>query len=258
MKCIFCKEDSSSSKSIEHIIPESLGNTEHVLPPSVVCEKCNNYFARKIEKPFLESPFIVHLRNRQEIVNKRGIIPPRSALYLDAGIQVNIDDQDLSIYPSKESDVDRFITTLLTRKRGTLISLLHHPKPDSYLTARFIGKIAIEALAHRFIQASLTYEEIIENKELDPLRSFVRYGNSSEQSWEYNEREIYIEDKIFHENGSYYQLLHEFMFLQMASNETIFIIAFFGTEYAMSLDRNIIQGYRDWLAKNHDKSPLYP
>lgn len=54
MNCIFCKEESSNSRSIEHIIPESLGNKDHVLPPGIVCDKCNNYFARKIEKKILE------------------------------------------------------------------------------------------------------------------------------------------------------------------------------------------------------------
>ena len=50
--CIFCGAESSGSKSVEHIIP-SLGNKEYVLPRGVVCEKCNNYFARKIEGPVL-------------------------------------------------------------------------------------------------------------------------------------------------------------------------------------------------------------
>ncbi|HET8891812.1 MAG TPA: HNH endonuclease [Candidatus Angelobacter sp.] len=29
-RCIFCKNDSSGSRSIEHILPESLGNKEHL------------------------------------------------------------------------------------------------------------------------------------------------------------------------------------------------------------------------------------
>ncbi len=36
MRCIFCKTDSDSSRSVEHIIPESLGNTDYVLPPGCV------------------------------------------------------------------------------------------------------------------------------------------------------------------------------------------------------------------------------
>lgn len=54
MRCFFCKEDSSSSKSIEHIVPESIGNKAFTLPCGYVCDKCNNYLAREVEKPFLE------------------------------------------------------------------------------------------------------------------------------------------------------------------------------------------------------------
>ena len=62
MRCLFCRGDSTASRSVEHIVPESLWNTEHVLPPGVVCDACNNYFAREVEKPFLDSPAITRLR----------------------------------------------------------------------------------------------------------------------------------------------------------------------------------------------------
>lgn len=75
MRCIFCKSPSSSSISREHIIPESLGNTDHTLPRGVVCDACNNYFARKIEKPILDSPMIRLLRSDREIPNKRKRFP---------------------------------------------------------------------------------------------------------------------------------------------------------------------------------------
>jgi hypothetical protein len=50
MNCIFCHKISDNSQSIEHIIPESLGNKEHTLWKGAVCDKCNNYFATKMEK----------------------------------------------------------------------------------------------------------------------------------------------------------------------------------------------------------------
>jgi len=67
MRCLFCKCDSSSSRSVEHVIPESLGNHSLTLPPGVVCDNCNNYFSRKVEKPFLESGAVLLLRFHQEI-----------------------------------------------------------------------------------------------------------------------------------------------------------------------------------------------
>lgn len=61
------------AKSIEHIVPESLGNLEHTLPVGVVCDTCNNYFSRKFEAP------VVHafrwLRGQQKVPNKKGRHP---------------------------------------------------------------------------------------------------------------------------------------------------------------------------------------
>jgi hypothetical protein len=75
VRCIFCKCDASDSRSVEHIIPESMGNAQHVLPPGVVCHSCNQYFARKVERPILESPMFLHIRSGMEVPNKRGRIP---------------------------------------------------------------------------------------------------------------------------------------------------------------------------------------
>lgn len=75
-RCIFCKCDSSSSSSVEHILPESIGNKNDVLPQGIVCDKCNNYFSRKIEKQVLNSGVIKTVRSRLQIESKKGRIPP--------------------------------------------------------------------------------------------------------------------------------------------------------------------------------------
>lgn len=75
MRCIFCKKDSSGTRSVEHVIPESLGNTDHVLPKGLVCDSCNRYFAIKIEQPLLEATIFRDLRRGMVIPNKRGRFP---------------------------------------------------------------------------------------------------------------------------------------------------------------------------------------
>jgi hypothetical protein len=75
MRCNFCKCSSESSSSREHIIPESLGNKEHLLPAGVVCDSCNNYFSRKIEKVVLDSAMMRLLRKDRNVPNKRGRVP---------------------------------------------------------------------------------------------------------------------------------------------------------------------------------------
>ncbi|RHJ93598.1 MULTISPECIES: HNH endonuclease [Bacteroidales] len=63
MNCIFCTQNSENSKSVEHIIPESLGNKLTVLSKGIVCDECNNYFARKIEGEMLSSLILKALGN---------------------------------------------------------------------------------------------------------------------------------------------------------------------------------------------------
>jgi hypothetical protein len=71
MRCLFCKQDFSLSRSVGHIIPESLGGLSHTLPSGVVCDRCNNYFSHSVEKPFLESEAIELLRFNKVIVSKK-------------------------------------------------------------------------------------------------------------------------------------------------------------------------------------------
>lgn len=56
-----------------------MGNTEHTLPVGAVCDSCNHYFARKVERPLLETPIFQHLRAGMSIPNKRGRIPSWAA-----------------------------------------------------------------------------------------------------------------------------------------------------------------------------------
>jgi len=76
MNCIFCHEISDNSKGIEHIIPESLGNKEHTLWKGAVCDKCNNYFATKIEKELLDQPYFISMRYRNIIKTKKNHLVP--------------------------------------------------------------------------------------------------------------------------------------------------------------------------------------
>src|ERR1700740_3037953 len=90
MRCIFCTAPSSTSRSVEHIIPESLGNTRHVLPKGAVCDTCNNYFARKVEQPVLSHRSIRNLRAWNGLRSKGGKQTPLLATHLSSGFDVAI------------------------------------------------------------------------------------------------------------------------------------------------------------------------
>lgn len=182
-------------------------------------------------------------------------------MYLQAACEVGFcrdnKTRESSIFPRHEKDEERFIKTLLANKEGTLISLVPE-KPDSYSMSRFLGKIALEALASRAVDVVEGLDEIIDKVELDDLRNFVRRGNSQKIPWEFHAREIYPEGKIFHEEGyGNYEILHEYTLLYTEEQNLFFIIALFGVEYAIDMGQTEIIEYKNWLSKNQNKSPLY-
>lgn len=255
MRCIFCKDDSGDSKSVEHIVPESLGNTEHTLPLGVVCDHCNNYFARKIEKPLLDSGYFRRARFTNAINNKRGNLPTVQAIHFASNSVIEIDHH--SVYPIDEKDSKRFIQSILRTGTGTFVMSMGE-EPDRYTMSRFLGKVAIEVLAQRLLHEPGAMDEIIENKELDNLRHYVRRGDLK-KVWPFHQRVIYKENATFSEDGyGTYQVLHEYTLLFTKEMEIYLILAVLGVEYALNMDSPNISGYVKWLSKNGNKSPLYP
>jgi len=259
MRCIFCKSKSNNSKSVEHIIPESLGNKDHILPVGVVCDKCNNYIAREIEKPLLDSPYFKHMRFNGVIPNKRNLIPPIDGIHLQSLTHIQLHrssrEDGTIISPALHVDGVPWIKSLLESKKGFLI--IPVPSiPDEYIMSRFIAKVGLEVLVYRVIGVEGWKEEIIDKKELNELRNYVRLG-SPLNIWPFSYRSIYSPEKIFSENGQSYQVLHEFDILVTPENEYYIVVVIFGDEFALNLGGREMEGYYKWLKENNHQSPLY-
>ena len=257
-RCIFCKQDSSMSRTVEHIIPEALGNKEHILPAGVVCDSCNEYFALKIEKPLLELDYFRHARFRKMVPNKEDRIPTIQAVYLPGNMLVEImrNEEGTSIYPFKEANSSQFVRSMLTHDTGSLI-IPEPALPDEQIVSRFLGKVAIEVLAFRLLGVPGGLEEIVDKPELDKLRHYVRFGDPRMQ-WPFHRRRLYHEDKVFYEEGyGQYDVLHEFDLLYTESQELYLVLAIFGIEYCLNMGGPEIDGYVEWLKKHEFKSPLY-
>ncbi|MFC3676635.1 HNH endonuclease [Ferrovibrio xuzhouensis] len=263
MRCIFCKQTAKKFSSVEHIIPESLGNKNFVLPKGFVCDSCNNYFSSKIEKPFLETGFLQNLRARNFIQSKKGRIPPHQVLlpHIDGihGLHFGLSGThklDLSVSAAR---------SLFKMKEGTLI-LPPGSIPEKRITSRFVAKAAIESLTHRLMGTHGWQEAVIDDPQLDPLREYARYGNG-EKYWPVHIRRIYSENAYILDGEERYLITHESDFLFTSpesrlpdgsiSSEVYFIIALFGVEFSINLGGPEIDGYLKWLQKNNSKSPLY-
>jgi hypothetical protein len=255
--CIFCKRDSTHSVSSEHIVPESLWNTQTVLPPGIVCDGCNNYFARKVEKPFLDSPSIRQLRFLENIPSKAGRVPPGFGV-MQPGFPVEIvrpgkDIGDTALSIDLPCDASRYVTS---RKTATVIVPTMWRLPEERVVSRLLAKMAIEVLALRVLNSPGGVAFVAAEPQLEPLRLFARRGTP--QRWPFHSRRIYRSDRsLAAPNGTLLQTIHEFDLLYTAHNELYFIFALFGLELAINVGGPEIDGYVDWLKVNHGASPLY-
>lgn len=265
MRCIFCKENSDNSKSIEHIIPESLGNTEHVLNPGWVCDSCNNYFSRKVEAPFLNSNEQIASRFSMAVPSKKQRIPKATGFML--GNQMVLDifwdrEKGLCLAPACEEDLEKFIQCLKTNKNGSLIIPTVNAPKKTYEVSRFIGKIALEILALGMSDIPESNDELVDKPELDELRNYVRRGKPG-FIWPVKIRSIYPATKEFNDQKyGQHQVLHEFDLLFIPSKKNSFIgeyyavVAIFGIEYVINLGAPELDSYNVWLEENGGQSFL--
>lgn len=115
MRCLFCKEASHETKGVEHLIPESFGSKKLLLPKGLVCDKCNNYFARKVEGPVMSHPSMRNVRGWYQVPNKKGKMPSVLGYIAGTDVKVNMKldkNKKLQIKAEKLSEqhiVDKFL-----------------------------------------------------------------------------------------------------------------------------------------------------
>jgi hypothetical protein len=264
MRCIFCKKSSDASRSKEHIVPESLGNKSHVLPAGVVCDQCNNYFARKIEGPLLAEDALRSLRFHQAIANKSGRIPPLDVIVapgVPGRLYQNGDPESMLVLDISPEDV----RALETSDRGLIVFPGVTRSPDDSLVSRFLGKCGLEALAERLLTNGHSLEPLVDHTGFDLLRGHVRRGSPLE--WTYSMRRIYDQNHRLLEGSQPVQRLFEYDLLLTTpdrvlpdgsiSSEMYFVLALFGLELAINMGGSDLEGYSKWLEQSGGVSPLY-
>ncbi|GAB3655023.1 HNH endonuclease [Nocardioides sp. HDW12B] len=259
-RCLFCREDSSSSVSVEHIVPESLGNTTMVLPRGFVCDRCNNYFARKVEGPFLNSPAMLALRHLEAVGNKRGRIPGMDVV-LDNGMPGRLERYPRLPIPFSlqvdASDLARLGPDTATWPRGAMFASPEKP-PTTRDVARFVAKAGLEHLVHRNLGFPEGLESIFGAPELELCRRFARYG-AGPKEWGVRVERIYDSNHLFEENLPNYQRVWEMDLLIPSDRESaLFAMSIFGLEFAINLVDPDLSPYDRWRRMAKASSLLYP
>ena len=268
MQCIFCHKDSSTSKSVEHIIPESLGNKEHILPKGYVCDTCNNYFSVKIEKELLSQPYFASMRRRNDIRTKHGRYAKENFIFpsvMDIS-PVSYNPEEKIVYIDNDSVINAIISGRCTKAYS-----LFYEEPDypNVIMSRFLAKCAYEYFLYNMGKDNydLCVQEYLGRGKdlLKELRKYARYGVG--KYWQYNQRRIYSEGDYFYnqDENICYEILHEMkLFVKEHKHfqngnveaEIYFVMAIAGIEYAICLSDPDISEYQKWIEGNKGLSPL--
>lgn len=272
MRCLFCKNDSTNAKSVEHIIPESLGNKTFILPLGYICDTCNNYFARKVERPFMEIPEIQQMRFKLEVPNKKNRFPKIDGV-LDNGSPIvlskkQINNEIIHILEIAPEEIEKFFVDNPTQIIMSIFTNETILKSDK-IVSRFIAKMALEALALRLKTIENSLDDLIDDIKYDAIRRHARLGFI--ENWPCSIRRIYSFDKKWGTDNDPEQKIYEWDFLLIPIDnkvdinsikepilaELYFVVVIWGIEFAINMAGPEIEGYLIWLKEHNNISPLY-
>lgn len=195
-ECPYCKKvlftnDSHSylynCKSEEHIIPKSLGNDELILPRGIICDDCNNYFAREIEKPFLENEAIKLLRTYHTIPSRKGKIPPLEVMIDNGKTQLEFDAKHNCAFIGLEP---KTINKIISGESSCFFSLGLDTEmlKNNYTVSRFLVKVFTEIylfLAYQNFNQKDDKLISMYDQKMRELFDYVRMGDKSKKIYEY-------------------------------------------------------------------------
>lgn len=194
------------------------------------------------------------LRFNQRIPSKKnkippvnGIIPPNHPVILKKHVKGDLlGTIELSVEAIEE---------LKNQEKFQVLYKADAPMPNNSIVSKFVGKVALEAMAQRLIVHKGGLEYLINEIQLDPLRNHVRRGDPAD--WSVNVRRIYDTDKEWSVEDSSFQVVYEYDILKNEENEMFFVMAIFGLEFAINYGEPNLDGYLAWLKTNDYISPLH-
>lgn len=256
MRCLFCKEVSHHTKGIEHLIPESLGSKKLVLPKGLVCDKCNNYFAIKVEGPVLSHPSMRNVRGWYQVPNKKGKMPSILGYIAGTEVQINMkpdENKKLKVEAERASEqriVDKYLKDMeLTGEFPPFIFPIDINPPQKEMS-RFLAMLALEALALRFSYGNAE-DKIIDEPSFDLIRNYARYGKGPEE-WPYHRQVLFPKDTLMKhpETGEWVQIGFGHDIILTPHPETYVSFHLYGVQFTINVGGPSIHGYKIWLEDN--------
>lgn len=240
-------------------MPESIGSKKRVLPRGIVCDKCNNYFARKVEEPVLSHPSMRNLRAWHQVPSKRGNIPSLRGHISGTDVAVGFRrsfDGKLKIVPERLCDAAHVTAELTTGLPNGFLFLIDMDPPKREMS-RFLCKMALETIAEIFVQDEGGAEEVVDASFFNNISTYARYGNNFSE-WPYSQRRIYSEKTLMRQRDTNEWVPVGFgcSFFMTKRLETLFVFCFYGIEFVINVGGPSIRGYEEWLEDHGHISPM--
>lgn len=224
-RCIYCLSKTNEFLSVEHPIPESLGNDETILSEGLVCDPCNRYFGSKLEESVLRKAPFGPERIAQAIKSKKGKYPTiqnggfsmKSTGYWDHVILE-------SAFPHKG---------MIALPRGGFALKTEWSTPDEI--ARFLLKMGLGILATA--DAERVFDPVH-----SAARECARYGKNADK-WDFAmglwpERESLVKSVRYDEIGSLEtRQIYQHEMGIMDSGDVIFCFVFSTMVFAVNLSK---------------------
>lgn len=154
MNCIFCL-NTVKERSLEHIVPESLGNLYYILEMGSICRQCNNSFS-EFEEKALGKTMLGFERSRMGIPTKKGKAAQAKSRNIkftgDPAFRKNF----INISGLEQKDIEEI------GEDGTIkVKIIDFDKSDM-ATSKLILKIGLESLfqSQRRIYNSYDFSEL--------------------------------------------------------------------------------------------------
>jgi hypothetical protein len=240
-------------------MPESIGSKTRVLPPGIVCDRCNNYFARKVEEPILNHPSMRNFRAWYQVPTKRRTYPWLRGHIAGTDIAVGLrrgKDGKLQIEPEKARDKERVQREIDCGFELPFLFTIEMDPPKREMS-RLLCKMALETVAETFSTEPGATEIVVDAEFFDNIREYARYGANFPE-WPYSQRRIYPPDTLMRhpKTNEWVQAGFGCGWFMSKYRETLFFFGFYGVEFVINVGGPSIRGYEEWLAEHGNISPM--
>lgn len=169
--CLFCRRGDGGFTSQEHVFSESLGNTELILPPGVVCDPCNNQRLSQPDQTILDFMPVGIRRTMLGIKTKAGKVP---RFRFSEGTVEHIPgaagaDPTLVINPQGPKPTLRE----LERTPDGRVKLEWKSSRGRRMTARYASDLSRALLKSAFECAWIDHKEMMLERRFDHIRDAV-------------------------------------------------------------------------------------